>query len=474
MPKSDLPTIDEAIESALKEVHEPVAVSTLVDRVLEIRPSSAKRPSRSIRTKIQYDHIGRNLVFLDKKTIVPLRVAVPGIQFRIPLSRLEVNRGVLILDPSFNGWITYFDKPETFGFVDERGQELTTRVVSIAQSASNILGDFDVQSRAFDLSDWFSAHKARRNDSILVTFECWEPKRFRLEIEPQKKRRRHYEEIARKDQELADILFDMLESSPREAIRDRQAVPTAYIRLSDPSGYPGDHWVNVIEQDPRMKFGGWGDITYMENLNMFESMLMDGEPSVAEQKFSSEQGNQVYGFKAALKYRKGLWRLIEIQGRQTLEDFDDILREAFKHDRSDHLSGFWKLVRRGKGKRFREIDLGDVNPFGGGSGADLTIAGLELQVGDKLKYVYDFGDWIEHEITLEAVESPQAGAKYPRISEQNKPRYKYCETCKAEGRKEVATYICIWCSNDEQRQVLICEDCLDEYHEDHYADEMSY
>lgn len=77
----------------------------------------------------------------------------------------------------------------------------------------------------------------------------------------------------------------------------------------------------------------------------------------------------------------------------------------FGHDRSDHLSGFWKLVRRGQTRRFREIDLGHVDPLGGGTGAGIRIAGLGLQVGDRLKYVYDFGDWIEHEIILEKVKS---------------------------------------------------------------------
>ena len=474
MPKSNLPTIDEAIESVLEEVHEPVAASDFIGRVLEIRPSSAKKPATSIRTQIRDNHVGRNLVFVDKQTIVPLRVAVVGIRFRIPLSRLEVNRGMLILDPSFSPWITRFDDPKTFELVDEVGQRLPTRVASITQKITGIFGDSNVQSHAFDLSDWFRAHRARRDDSILATFECWEPKRFKLELEPEKERRRHRQEIAEKNQELADTLFDMLESSYDESVSSCEAIPTVYIRLSDPRGYPGDHWINVIERDPRMKFTGFGDITYVENLNMLESMLMDGKPPVTVQRFTSKQGNQVYSFKAAFKHRKSLWRLIEIQGGQTLEDLDVILRKAFGHDRSDHLSGFWKLVRRGQGKRFREIRLGDTEPFGGGSGAHLKLAGLGFQVGDELKYVYDFGDWIEHEITLEGIESPQAGVEYPRVSEQNKPRYKYCENCRAEGRKTVATYICIWCSNDEQREVLICEDCLDKYHEDHYVDEMIY
>ena len=474
MPKSNLPTFDEAIEIVLGEVNEPIEISDFVDRVLEIRPSSAKRPSSSVRTKMRTYRAGKNLVFLDKETIVPLRVAVPGIRFRIPLSRTEVDRDVLIIDPAFNGWIRHSDAPETFELIDEEGKKIPTRVVSVKQNVVSILGDSETQSRAFDLSDWSSAYKAKRNDSVLITFENWEPKRFRLELEPQKKRRRNHEEIARKNQELADIIFDMLESSAGETISIYEAILTAHIRLSDPSGYPGDHWINVIEQDPRMKFNGWNDITYTENRNMFESMFMDEMPPPMEQKFTPDQGNQVYSFKAALKYRKGLWRLIEIQGKQTLADFDGILRRAFKHDTSDHLSGFWKLIRRGKGNRYREIDLGNINPFQGGGAADLTIAGLGLQVGDKLRYVYDFGDWVEHEITLEEVESPQAGTKYPLISEQNKPRYKYCEHCKDEGRKEVATYVCIQCSNNEQSAVLICEDCMYEHHEDHYVDKTIY
>jgi len=65
------------------------------------------------------------------------------------------------------------------------------------------------------------------------------------------------------------------------------------------------------------------------------------------------------------------------------------------------------LVRRGQTRQFREIDLGHVDPLGEGTGADIRIAGLGLKVGERLKYVYDFGDWIEHEIIVEKIESPQ-------------------------------------------------------------------
>ena len=351
---------------------------------------------------------------------------------------------------------------------------MPTRTVSIRRKRTGLLGNYEVQEQAFDFVNWFKARRAGRNDSILATWESWEPKRFRLELESAKRRRRHRDEIARKNQELADILFDLLESSANEQIYVRSAISTAYLRLSNPHGYPGDHWIEIVDQDERLK---WSDmsITYPERRSPLEFVLAEGESVVDEEPFTPEQAEKVYRFKAALKHRKGLWRRVEIQGGQTLADLDSILRDAFDHDSMDHLGGFWKLVRRGQSRRFREINLGDVHPFGGGGSAeDLRIAGLELQVGDRLKYVYDFGDWIEHEITLEAIDAPQAEEQYPLISDQNKPRYRYCESCKAEGRRTVATYICIDCSNEEQRMVLVCEDCLEEDHEDHYADETIY
>ena len=64
--------------------------------------------------------------------------------------------------------------------------------------------------------------------------------------------------------------------------------------------------------------------------------------------------------------------------------------------------------------------------------------------------------------------------EYPRIVGRNRPRYRYCEQCKAEGRKTVATWICIDCSYREEREVLVCEDCLVKEHEDHYAEEILY
>ncbi len=216
-----------------------------------------------------------------------------------------------------------------------------------------------------------------------------------------------------------------------------------------------------------------GRITYPNPHHFSASLLAAVEPLVIEQPLTPQQENQIYTFKISFKHRSGLWRRIEIQGKQTLADLNAVISEAFNHE-PGHLAGFWKLVRRGSGRRFREIDLGDVDPLGGGEGADVQIASLELEIGSQIKYVYDFGDWIEHSITLETIEATEAHTQYPRIASQNKPRYRYCQDCKGKGDRTVADYVCIDCSNQAQQVVLVCIDCLQENHEDHYGDEVIY
>lgn len=91
-----------------------------------------------------------------------------------------------------------------------------------------------------------------------------------------------------------------------------------------------------------------------------------------------------------------------------------------------------------------------------------------------MEYIHDFGDDVQHIVTLEKIMEVEEAAKYPRIFSQNKPKYSYCEVCEKLGKKTIATWMCVECSNDEERDVLVCEDCLIKKHEDHYAEEMIY
>jgi len=467
-------SINEAIQQVLDSMDGAMPVKEFYQAVLAIRPSSAKNPTASIREKLRYEWSNR-LVRVNKELVVPAHTVMQGVRWAVPVSQPEAERGLLRVYPTFTGFISHRTSPEDIKLFDERENALSTPLVSYTEEVDSPFGLTEVNATGFELTEWFLEHDVAPGDYVLITVKDWDRKHFSITYESAQRRARRREEVTAKNQELADLLFQMLEAASNEDMMAYRAILIAYAQMQNPRGYPGDQWEMVVERDSRMSCDGWM-IRYSNAapslMDIFFGEWEEPEPE-APVTLSAAQAAAVYRFKAALKYRKGLWRAIEIQGEQTLADFNRILVNAFKHD-WDHLGGFWKRVRRGSSKRFREVDLGNVDPFGEGEGADTTIASIELQPGDSLKYVYDFGDWIEHIITLEAITEPEDGAEYPRVVAKNRVRHRYCETCKAEGRKTVATWICIQCSNDEQRQVLLCKDCLVKEHEEHYAEEILY
>jgi len=408
----------QAIEQVAAQLDGPIALDEFCQRVLAIWPSTASKPLATLRTHLRQEQAGQTVIFLDTRTLMPVALAMRGVRFRITPGAKEVERGLLFSRPAFDYFLNRKLDPARVQFLDAQGHPLPVRIIKVQMQVESPFGTTTVEMPAFDLPSWFQAQGVQPGDDILVTVEDWTEGRFRLEHEPAAHRRQ--EEIERKDQELADRFFDMLEAATSEMLVPHMAVLTAYARLSDPRGYPGHHWIEVLDRDPRMSYDGL-TIRYSDWRSPWDRFFYEEEPP-PQVSFSPAQGQQVYRFHAAFWYRPGLGHMIEIQGRQTLADFDQTLRDAFRHDPTDHLGGFWKLVRRGEGKRFREVEIGHVDPLGGGSGAGVQIAGLGLAPGDELKYVYDFGDWVEHRLTLQAIAEPEKGTRYPRIVARSKGR----------------------------------------------------
>jgi hypothetical protein len=463
----------QTVTDVLEAVHAPVPVDEIIERILKRFPTQAKNPAARIRSHLRTDHVGKTLVFLDRKIIVPAPVAMQGICFRVYLSPAEVDAGALLIYPTFDGYRSWNLEPEDMQLHDADGAPLAARAKLRQLVKTDDFGTSAHEVPVFELGDWFRACGVGHDDSLLITIDDWQRGDFRLQHEPAKQRRD--EDIERQNQALADMLFDMLEAERSERLWVRPSLLTAYARLADVQAYPADHWRYVIEDDERLASDG-----YLIFYNDYDNISDDFFSSKRRVKRKPSAGGaqpgqdrQVYRFKAVLRHRANLWRRVEIQGKQTVADFDCIMRRAFQHDGGDHLGGFWKRVRRGKSNRFRDIDLGTVDPFGEGDGAEQYIAELGLKPGDEVKFVYDFGDWVEHLLTLEATVEPEAKAKYPRVVEQNKPRYQYCQACKAAQSQTVATWFCHDCS-DGRRRVVLCEACLTDGHEDHYADEIVY
>lgn len=475
-PDGKIPNYAEIIREILVSVDGPVSTEDLAVQILQRRPSNARNPHQAALIKIR-EEVGRQLVYLDATHVLPLHLAYQGARYRIRLNKENVDQAALSINDCFHHYLPPSFKEENITFIDSQRKPIPFQVLKTPHTITfSSEKKVEYQEPVVVLKEWFRSQKIYHKDHILVTIEDWERGVFRLERE--RFGEQHPDLLAERNRYFADVFYALLESAQNEVIYLHVALPTVYAKMPDKNGYPPDHWIVIIDKDPRMVTDGWS-IHYPDSgFSLLERMFAEttGQSLIAPgQQFKKEEGQQVYRMRARLTHKPAIWREVEIQGKQTLEDLDHVLRNAFQHDTSDHLSRFWKKVVRSGGprKRYREVDLGTVNPFDYGEGSDTAISALKLRVGDQLKYVYDFGDWIEHTLELQSLSNPEKSVRYPREVARNKPKYGYCVECQKIGKQTIATWICYTCSNKEPREVLVCKKCLRK-HEDHYADEILY
>ncbi len=476
-PKKDSgPSYNDIFEDILRQANGPVLLDDLVKEVLARHPTTSKRPRQMVVNNLRWLE-GFHYVRPDEDHILPVRLAFQGARFRIRMTREMVDQAGIPFEEYFKFFFQRNIPHTALRFQDEQGRLISFQFKTVSRQVQDpLFGKSSYDEEMLVLKDWFHSQKMYHKDHLLVTVVDWEHGIFRLERESGSAVNQAL--LAERNQQFADILYDLLENSRTEDLVVHTAIPTVYARLPDKAGYPPDHWGNLIQQDQRMVSNGF-DIHYSDSgFSMLEKMVRQaaGEPRFTPaKKPNKEQEEKIYRFRAEFKYRPGIWREIEIQGEQTLAQFDRILRGAFSHDSSDHLSGFWQLVERkgSKRKSYREVDLGNIEPFGGGDAAGTHISELDLKVNDRLKYVYDFGDWVEHVLTVQSIGEPEPKVKYPREVARNKPKHQYCVSCREKGKQTIAEWICLECSDEKGQEIFLCEECAGE-HEEHYVEEILY
>jgi hypothetical protein len=135
---------------------------------------------------------------------------------------------------------------------------------------------------------------------------------------------------------------------------------------------------------------------------------------------------QVYVFSAQLEGWKAVGRTVALHSDQTFIDLHHALQEAFEWD-DDHLYAFWpggEFWPRGGTEYTHPLALA-TDPF---AGWDLPRSGPEresaeqrldrarLSKGDKLAYLFDFGDEWRVRLTLREVIADD-GERYPCLLE---------------------------------------------------------
>lgn len=154
-----------------------------------------------------------------------------------------------------------------------------------------------------------------------------------------------------------------------------------------------------------------------------------------------KKSDDCYVFQVALKYAPNIWRTIALPGDATLDDFHWEIFWAFDRE-EEHLYSFY-VPRIVNGRRSRNRDerdeytspIGfDPNPlflFGNGipakdgSRCRLDRIGLALQL--KFEYVFDFGDWWEHTITVKQIKKIEPDNEFGVIEKHGNspPQYRF-------------------------------------------------
>lgn len=133
---------------------------------------------------------------------------------------------------------------------------------------------------------------------------------------------------------------------------------------------------------------------------------------------------QVYMFSAQLDGWKGVRRIIAIRSDQTLVDLHSALRAAFDWD-DDHLYSFWlngKFWAR-DGSEYTHPFALESDPFAGWDvpigkperkSAERRLDRLRLAKGQRIAYIFDFGDEWRVRLTLRQITADD-GEPYPRL-----------------------------------------------------------
>lgn len=108
----------------------------------------------------------------------------------------------------------------------------------------------------------------------------------------------------------------------------------------------------------------------------------------------------------------GVWRKIELSHKHTLLDLHDAIQSAFGFD-DDHLYSFFMDA-----KRYSRNVFESPNCENGPYVDELSIGELELHEGQRILYLFDYGDSWEFNVVLEKIDSSRKLPRTPKIVEK--------------------------------------------------------
>jgi hypothetical protein len=128
--------------------------------------------------------------------------------------------------------------------------------------------------------------------------------------------------------------------------------------------------------------------------------------------FADDSGLRAGVFQFKVSLGKA-WRRITIDATETLEGLSATILDAFDFD-NDHLHSFEYRDRFGVTQEIHHPYM-DEPPFSD----QVTLSELPLPVGGRMKFVFDFGDNWEFDLTLEKIDPPSAAPVKAKVIESH-------------------------------------------------------
>jgi Plasmid pRiA4b ORF-3-like protein len=205
------------------------------------------------------------------------------------------------------------------------------------------------------------------------------------------------------------------QQGPLESDRMRETVGRLLIAEGwrDADGVPLEGWALVGALQPVLcRAEGYGLLRrhgtpLTLELTAAAHRLAASEPA-AEETIAAEPGYAALVFDAELVNVRGVSARVAVPERRPLTALHDAIQEAFGWF-DDHLYSFWL-----DGRFWGEVEVtSPVAPDEAERTADVPIAELDLRIGQRIAYVFDFGD--EWRVRLTVRERVTAAGDQPRV-----------------------------------------------------------
>lgn len=239
------PTIASILQDLAEQYSGVVAERELLDRVLARRPSRAKNPYASIRERLRFEATSLGWVRLGGGALVPLRVVLSGLRFRVIPSADEY-AGDLLLRARLAPFVPLYRRDVRFEDAD--GRSIPTRETTLI-IGEGLFGP--ATAPALTLGDWYLRTGFTPGDSLIATVTSVAPLTLRLEPEPAAAFR--LDDVLHQERELVDALAEHTARARGEVVSAEECVLPAYALAAWRTGYPGRPWRDLVSADPRMR-----------------------------------------------------------------------------------------------------------------------------------------------------------------------------------------------------------------------------